>query len=430
MTTSGVCPVCGGPVAARPRGRPGVYCSRACQAKAYRARKAEGEGPMSARQAARLAAFHAALAIENALAGGWETLDRYGADRPRVEAALAELRAELERRAHGSRPRRGSKRDESAGVTEAGPEQRDHAAPAGPPRRRDETLEPVTESGAEEAAPAAGVGELYLARLHADDHLLLADGTRVGWLHTGPEGTRVHDAGGRLAATIEGRHKWIGIGAAAALGIPGAEDAKQVIGPPLDHLGRGLDLSPASLARWSLLRGRVPERQDVIVRGRCVGWLQRDGRGRHVACTVDGPVPGSASETAAGAVMALFAHLYAPAPLPDLPPEAHTARRAKARPSAERPISPYTPAELAAAAIDPPKRDGGGYTVIVAGDELGYVYRYRSRWQAATRTGSTVIHNATTRTEAIDHLLAVPGPLWGDPAGLLTHDLQEVTPNP
>src|SRR5882762_2719102 len=95
------CPVCRGPVTLGRRGRPSVYCSRACQAKAYRARKAAdvAGGPMSDRQAARRAAFHAALVIENALAGGWETLDRYGIDRPRVEAALNTLCAELERRA-------------------------------------------------------------------------------------------------------------------------------------------------------------------------------------------------------------------------------------------------------------------------------------------------------------------------------------------
>ncbi|MFJ5259971.1 hypothetical protein ACIQAC_05780 [Streptomyces sp. NPDC088387] len=33
------CAVCGGPTAPTGRGRPPVYCSRACQAKAYRARK-------------------------------------------------------------------------------------------------------------------------------------------------------------------------------------------------------------------------------------------------------------------------------------------------------------------------------------------------------------------------------------------------------
>lgn len=111
------CAVCGEPVPTRKRGRPAVYCSRSCQAKAYRVRKAKQrpDGGMSSRQAARLAAFHAGLILEAALADGWEALDRYGADRSRVEAALRELRAELERRAEGvghARTRR-SDRDEN-----------------------------------------------------------------------------------------------------------------------------------------------------------------------------------------------------------------------------------------------------------------------------------------------------------------------------
>lgn len=107
------CGTCGGPVSVRGRGRPAKFCSAACKARAYRARRARkasgaaggaagGAGPdgvMSGPAAARLAAFHAAAAIESALANGWETLDRYGEDRPRVEAALNDLRAELDRRA-------------------------------------------------------------------------------------------------------------------------------------------------------------------------------------------------------------------------------------------------------------------------------------------------------------------------------------------
>jgi hypothetical protein len=122
----GTCVECGDPVAMRPRGRPRRYCSRACQAKAYRARKAKDtdDGPMSDRHAARRAAFHAGLVIENAMANGWETLDRYGTDRPRVEAALNELCAELEHRAQTSRPQR----------------------PASPAQMRVETPVPVTKT--------------------------------------------------------------------------------------------------------------------------------------------------------------------------------------------------------------------------------------------------------------------------------------------
>lgn len=58
----GACPVCGDPVETRPRGRPSVYCSRACQAKAYRTRKADGAaGAVGEREAARLAALRAEL---------------------------------------------------------------------------------------------------------------------------------------------------------------------------------------------------------------------------------------------------------------------------------------------------------------------------------------------------------------------------------
>ncbi|MBF8190121.1 hypothetical protein ITP53_31235 [Nonomuraea sp. K274] len=45
------------------------------------------------------------------------------------------------------------------------------------------------------------------------------------------------------------------------------------VGPLTDDRGRTIDTAPAALASWSLLKGRVPGRTDVIVRGRCVGWL-------------------------------------------------------------------------------------------------------------------------------------------------------------
>jgi len=84
---------------------------------------------MSEREAAREAAWRAASVIESALASGWEELDRYGADRPLVEKALADLCAELERSA-GARPGR-----------------RVQTAPALPPTtpspQRDETTAPV-----------------------------------------------------------------------------------------------------------------------------------------------------------------------------------------------------------------------------------------------------------------------------------------------
>ncbi|MFP3962671.1 hypothetical protein SMC26_10135 [Actinomadura fulvescens] len=54
--------------------------------------------------------------------------------------------------------------------------------------------------------------------------------------------------------------------AAAALDVPGAERAAVTVGPPHDQLGRALDLHPRSPASWTLLRGRVAHRTDVIVR--------------------------------------------------------------------------------------------------------------------------------------------------------------------
>lgn len=40
--------------------------------------------------------------LETALGGGWEELDMYGEDRAKVEAALQELVAELDRRGGAS----------------------------------------------------------------------------------------------------------------------------------------------------------------------------------------------------------------------------------------------------------------------------------------------------------------------------------------
>ncbi|TMR24878.1 hypothetical protein ETD86_02820 [Nonomuraea turkmeniaca] len=175
-------------------------------------------------------------------------------------------------------------------------------------------------------------------------------------------------------------------------------------------------------------RRRVPGRTDVIVRSRCVGWLQRDDRGCDVACTIDGLVPGSASTNRVQAVTALLAALVAPAPLRDLGPEARTPRRPRARSPRERPISPFTPAQLAAAALadNLPRLPDGSYRVHIHDGfddtELGRVYRSGRRWQALAPDGRVVVHRAATRTEAVDQLLATPGPLFGDPADTILHD--------
>lgn len=54
---------------------------------------------MNAREAKRLANFHAALALESSLSSGWETLEMYTAEeRAKVEAGLEEIVAEFRRR--------------------------------------------------------------------------------------------------------------------------------------------------------------------------------------------------------------------------------------------------------------------------------------------------------------------------------------------
>lgn len=284
-------------------------------------------------------------------------------------------------------------------------------------------------------APTAPASDLYLAQLGGGNCLLLVDGARVGWLHATPDGWQVHGRDGRLVTTLpaddaHGRDVLAAASrAAAALGIPGAEHAAVTVGSLTDDRGRPLDTAPTSVASWSLLKGRVSGRTDVIVRGRCVGWLQRDARGRDVACTLDGPVPGSASTNRVQAVTALLAALLAPAPLPNLDPEARTPRRPRARPSRERPISPFNVEQLAAAALPDnlPRLPDGSYRVHIHDGlddtDLGRVFRTGRHWQALAPDGRTAVHRADTRTAAVDQLLATPGPLFGDPADTVLHDL-------
>lgn len=283
----------------------------------------------------------------------------------------------------------------------------------------------------DQRAPAAPVADLHLANLDGENRLLLVDGARVAWLHATPDGWQARDRDGRLVTTLPADGTWLTLArlAAAALGIGGADRAAVTIGALTDDRGRAMDTMPVSLASWSLLKGRVPGRTDVIVRGRCVGWLQRDSRGREVACTLDGPVPGSAGTNRVQAVTALLAALLAPAPLPDLPPQARTPRRPRARAARERPISPFTPAQLAAAALadNLPRLPDGSYRVHIHDGyddtELGRVYRSGHRWQALNPDRRVVVHRAASRTEAVDQLLATPGPLFGDPADMILHEL-------
>jgi hypothetical protein len=52
--------------------------------------------------------------------------------------------------------------------------------------------------------------------------------------------------------------------------------------------------------------------------------------------------------------------------------------------------------------------------------------RERRHWYADPPTGRTLVRQADTRTEAVDRLLATtPGPLWGDPADTVVHDLSD-----
>ncbi|YCK38292.1 hypothetical protein ACNF49_30840 [Actinomadura sp. ATCC 39365] len=297
---------------------------------------------------------------------------------------------------------------------------------------------PAATAGTGQAAGRGGPGELLrvllagerpgaavtLERLHRDTHLIIVDGQRAGWADHDGATWRVHgDAG--ATHLVEGD-----LAQALADGLRTTVSTEGV----RDHLGRLLELNPDSLASWSLLRGRVLGREDVIVRGRCVGWLQKNRAGRYVACTHRGPIEGPAGTSKVQTIMALFAALYAPAPLPALPAAARAVRRAKARSENERPICPFTQAQPAAAALNPPRHDGG-YQVVVDdyGDQavLGRVRRTTigragTRWQAFTPDGRAVAH-AGTRTAAIDAMLATPGPLFGDPAGTVLHDLTHLT---
>ncbi|MGW4797102.1 hypothetical protein ACWEPC_32250 [Nonomuraea sp. NPDC004297] len=55
--------------------------------------------------------------------------------------------------------------------------------------------------------------------------------------------------------------------------------------------------------------------------------------------------------------------------------------------------------------------------------ELGRVYRSGHRWQALNPDRRVVVHRAASRTEAVDQLLATPGPFFGDPADMILHEL-------
>ncbi|WP_017584291.1 helix-turn-helix domain-containing protein [Nocardiopsis valliformis] len=195
-----------------------------------------------------------------------------------------------------------------------------------------------------------------------------------------------------------------------------------------------LPIRPADMERWELRRGRVTGRDDIYVRSRCWGWFQRAGDGITVH-TADGPVPGGPWPTREEAASALWAHLTAPLPPPQLTKSAWTKRRMRGRPK-QRPLCPYTPAELARVRlVETPDsaRRTRQYQAQGPDDQvIGFVWKRQHvpaprSWAycAADASGEPVNTAAAsavgTRAEAVERLLAQPGPVWADPAEAIVH---------
>lgn len=187
-------------------------------------------------------------------------------------------------------------------------------------------------------------------------------------------------------------------------------------------------LGVEGLRTWSLHAGLVPGREDIVVHGKCRGWLQKaPGGAGFTAHTTDGPLPEGPWGRREEAALALFAHLWWPMPLPDLDPEAHRTRRPRRkRPYGERGLCPYTDAELARPELAPAPGERSGYQVHVAGDLVGWVRRTnygrkQDRWQAAAAPDGNGQRSAPTRAAALEALLARPGPLWADPELTIVH---------
>lgn len=189
-------------------------------------------------------------------------------------------------------------------------------------------------------------------------------------------------------------------------------------------------LHPQHMEGWELHHGRVSGREDVYARGRCWGWLQgATGSGR-TAHTTTGPVPGGPWATREEAVTALWAHLTAPLPPPNLGERARAKRRIRA-PRDTRPLCPYTDAELVRVRLvrDRPEDQHSPYRAESPVDHrvLGYVWRKDARrWSYAAATGRTpeyspALPTAPTRAAALEALLAQPGPLWADPDSAIVH---------
>ncbi|MFE9247068.1 helix-turn-helix domain-containing protein [Nocardiopsis sp. NPDC006938] len=195
-----------------------------------------------------------------------------------------------------------------------------------------------------------------------------------------------------------------------------------------------LPIRPADMERWELRRGRVTGRNDIYVRSRCWGWFQR-AEGDITVHTADGPVPGGPWTTREEAASALWAHLTAPLPPPQLTKAAWTKRRMRGRPT-QRPLCPYTPAELGRVRlVETPDSAKGARQYQAQGPDdqvIGFVWKRQHvpaprSWAycAADASGEPVNTAAAsavaTRAEAVERLLAQPGPVWADPAEAIVH---------
>lgn len=192
-----------------------------------------------------------------------------------------------------------------------------------------------------------------------------------------------------------------------------------------------LPIRGRDMERWELRKGRVSGREDIYVRSRCWGWLQRDETG-FTAHTVEGIVSGSPAPTREDAAAALWAHLTAPLPPPLLGERARTRRRLRSHAKLTRPMCPYSPTELARVSVveAPASKTGARLYQAVAPDGvvLGFLWRSGRGWSRCAPTPQGTMPGSLpvgasfpSRAEALESLLSRPGPLWGDPAEVIVH---------
>lgn len=214
---------------------------------------------------------------------------------------------------------------------------------------------------------------------------------------------------------------------------------RELIAPLVETAVPEVDITWRSSARrrlragewgtWTLHAGLVPTREDIIVHGRCVGWLQHaPGGAGYTAHTPAGPLRSGPWKKREEAASAVYAALWHPMPAPELDRRALAPRRPRRkRPYGEPELCPHTDAQLARATVRPLGTGGERvYEVDVAGTVLGQVYRVavagRGRqWQAHPEGAESPQRSAPTRAEAVAALLARPGPLWADPDLTIVH---------